>query len=178
MDNMSNHRGPSKKKPGANVDFTPVIPKFLQGMIKPNPKPREEGDSDGDDSKPTLVDLPKGKERPDLEDEAPTIVADDEILALLAKQEHKLVDGKFERISTAQDDSQARNDDSAVEFGKKARPKKAGLDSTQKSSSTATTTSNDKETKKRPAETNAETLNPTKRVEKKKMLSFDDEEDL
>jgi hypothetical protein len=175
---MSNHKGPSKYKPGTNVDFTPVIPKFLQGRMRPSAQPRRDDDSDGDEAKPTFLDLPEGTERPNLEDEAPTIVADDDILALLAKQEVVVADGKLERKSPGTIDAKDGKDENVVEFGKRSRPRKAALSSGSHSSESVKSTTSDINTKKRPSETDPESGNPTKRPEKKKLLSFDDEEDL
>jgi hypothetical protein len=174
---MASRKGPGKFKPGANIDFTQVVPKFLQGRMENTPKPRNADDSDDENSKPTYVDVPEGKERPDREDEAPTIVADPEIMDLLAKQEFELVDGKLERKVQEQMETTLPKDDSDPIFGKKARVKKAAHDVASKSSEDGKDISIEKNMKKRPASSDPEANNPSKRAEKKK-LSFDDEENI
>lgn len=171
---MASKKTGGKFKPGSNVDFTPIIPKFLQGRMDPAPKRRSTDDSDDEDGKPVILGMPEGKERPDMEDEAPTIVADDEIMALLAKQEVVVADGKLERKAAEQESSKAPKDDSVIEFGTKSRAKKVAA--TEKP--ITTNTNEDSNTKKRPSNSNAETNLKEKREVKKKMLSFDDEEDI
>lgn len=167
--------GGGKLKPGASIDFTPVIPKFLQGRMDSGPKKKDDDDEDA----PTIVyDMPEGKERPDMEGEGPTIVADDEIMALLAKQELVLVDGKLERKESEKSEKKEENDDSVVEFGKRSRAKKSANDSASNKVDGDNKPANDANPKKRASNSNAEDNNPKKREAKKKMLSFDDEEDI
>ena len=175
---MASRKPAGKFKPGSNVDFTPVIPKFLQGRMESNDKIRCADDSDGERREPRKLEMPEGKERPDLEDEAPTIVADDEIMALLEKQQVVVGDGKLEFKVEQTAGAKVTGNDSVVEFGTKARAKKSAPSTASAPEKSTEKAVADKNTKKRSAQTDVESSNPVKRAEKKKMLSFDDEEDL
>lgn len=169
---MASRKPAGKIKPGANIDFTPVIPKFLQGRMESAPKRRNPDDSDDEDNKPVILEMPEGKDRPELEDEAPTIVADDDILALLAKQEVVLGEGKLERKQPESEKLSGPKDEDEVAFGAKSRAKK-----TEKPAAESIA-EDDSKTKKRPSASDPEHNLPKKREAKKKMLSFDDEEDI
>lgn len=172
---MASRKPTGKSKPGANVDFTPIIPKFLQGRMSAEPKRRNPNDSDDEDSKPVILEMPEGKDRPDLEDEAPTIVADDDIMALLAKQEVVVVDGKLQKKAVDTEQPEAPKGDAAVEFGARPRAKKAAVSNKLNIEEEK---EGDAKNKKRPSISDPETNLNKKREAKKKMLSFDDEEEV
>lgn len=175
---MASRKQGGKLKPGANIDFTPIVPKFLQGRMEGSNKRREDDDLERETGDEITKKALEGKERPEMEDEAPTIVADDDIMALLEKQQVVVGDGKLEFKGEQTVEPKAQNDDSIVEFGAKPRSKKVATVARNNPDSTIEKAVDDKNTKKRPASADAEASNPVKRAEKKKMLSFDDEEDL
>lgn len=172
---MASRKPAGKFKPGANVDFTPIIPKFLQGRMESTPKRRNHDDSDDEENRPAILEMPEGKDRPELEDEAPTIVADDDIMALLAKQEVVVGEGKLERKKTETAKPDGPKDEEEVSFGAKSRAKKTAPVEKPATDSDSKADANDK---KRPSASDPEQNLPKKREAKKKMLSFDDEEDI
>lgn len=170
--------GKAKRTPNANVDFVQIIPKFLQGKMSATPKPKDLDDTD-DDSAPTLVvQEPERPDRPDLEDEAPTIVADDDVMALLAKQELVYSDGQLVRKeASSTTESEPTTADDAVEFGKKK--KKAIAEPSQASKDGDKVDKSKESSKKRIAEGEPSgTPSSKKKIAQKTKLSFDDEEDV